>query len=139
MIPYKSINIKDLNSFAEGTLSDHLKMEVVDLGEDFIVMEMPVESYTKQPMGLLHGGAVASIAENAGSLGSYLIAGRDKIAAGMTLNCNHLKSVKDGKIRATAKAIHIGKNSHVWEIEVRNEQGELTNVCRLTVAIRDKK
>jgi 1,4-dihydroxy-2-naphthoyl-CoA hydrolase len=114
-------------------------MEVTEVGEDFLIMRMPVQSNVLQPFGILHGGAVAALAENAGSLASQLVVGKEKACSGIVLQCNHLKAVRDGFIEAKARAIHLGRSTHVWEIEVRNARGELSNVCRLTMAVMDRK
>ena len=114
-------------------------MEVTRIGEDFLEMKMPARPTNMQPFGIMHGGAVAALAENVGSLASHLILHPDKGAAGLTLTCNHLKSTREGFLTAIAKAKHIGRSSHVWEIEVRNGKEELTNLCVLTMAVIDLK
>ncbi|PCJ66715.1 MAG: thioesterase [Bacteroidetes bacterium] len=140
MIPYKAINISQLNEFGKNTLAEHLKMEVTEVGEDFITMKMPVNSTVHQPMGMLHGGAVAALAENVASLAGNLVAStKDKACLGLSLNTNHLKSVRDGFVFATAKAIHLGRSTQVWEVETKTEEGILINVCRMTLAVVDKK
>ena len=139
MIPYKSINISQLNDFGKDTLSDLLDMKVTDVGEDFLTMSMPVTSRVHQPLGLLHGGAVAALAENVASLAGNLVVGQQgKACVGLTLNTNHLKSVKDGLVLATAKAIHLGRTTQVWEVETKTQQGVLVNVTRMTLAVIDK-
>ena len=139
MIPYKTINKSDLNAFGKNTLSDHLDMEVIEIGEDFISMRMPVTSKVHQPLGLLHGGAVAALAENVGSLAGNIVAnGQGKVCVGISLNTNHLKGVKEGYVTATAKSIHLGRSTQVWEIETVNDKEELINVSRLTLAVIDK-
>ena len=89
-------------------------------------------------MGLLHGGAVAALAENVGSLAGHLTSGEGKACVGLTLNCNHLKAVTDGYVIATARPVHLGRSTQVWEIETTDEQKRLINVCRLTLAVIDK-
>ncbi|MBT8326098.1 MAG: hotdog fold thioesterase [Bacteroidia bacterium] len=139
MIPYKSINISQLNDFGKGTLSELLDMKVTDIGTDFLTMSMPVNSRVYQPLGLLHGGAVAALAENVASFAGNLIAGeKGKACVGLTLNTNHLKSVKEGLIYATAKPIHLGRSTQVWEVETKTEAGDLINVTRMTLAVIDK-
>ena len=139
MIPYKSINISQLNDFGKGTLSELLGMEVTDFGEDFLTMSMPVTSRVHQPLGLLHGGAVAALAENVASLAGNLVVGqKGKACVGLTLNTNHLKSVKEGLVYATAKPIHLGRSTQVWEVETKTQDGVLINVTRMTLAVIDK-
>ncbi len=138
MIPHKAININELNEFGKGSLSEHLEMEVIDIGPEHLSMRMPVHSKTHQPLGLLHGGAVAALAENVGSLAAQLCIPKEKACVGLSLSCNHLKSVKSGFVIATARPIHIGKSTHVWEVETKDDQERLINVCRLTMAVIDK-
>lgn len=140
MIPYKSIKISQLNEFGKNTLSDHLQMKVTDLGEDYVTMSMPVSSQVHQPMGLLHGGAVAALAENVASLaGNLVVAHQNKSCLGLTLNTSHLKSVREGMVYATAKAIHLGRSTQVWEIKTTSKENVLINVSRMTLAVVDKK
>ncbi len=138
MIPYKSINISQLNEFGKNTLAEHLAMEVTEIGENFITMRMPVNSKVHQPLGMLHGGAVAALAENVASLAANLVAGRDKACLGLSLNTNHIKSVKSGVVYATATPIHIGRSTHVWKVETRNEANELINTTTMTMAVINK-
>lgn len=140
MIPYKAINLSQLNKLGRDTLSDHLEMEVTAIGEDFLTMRMPVTSKVHQPLGLLHGGAVAALAENVASLAGNLVASsQNKACLGLSLNTNHLKSAKDGYVHATAKPVHLGRSTQVWEVETRNDEQVLINVCRMTLAVVDKK
>ncbi len=139
MIPHKSIKISQLNDFGKNTLSDHLQMKVTDIGEDYVTMSMPVSSQVHQPLGLLHGGAVAALAENVASLaGNLVVAHQKKSCLGLTLNTSHLKSVSDGLVFATAKAIHLGRTTQVWEIKTTSEENVLINVSRITLAVVDK-
>ena len=139
MIDFESINIQKLNQFAQGTLSDLLGMKVTEVGSHHLVMSMPVTPQHHQPMGLLHGGAIAALAENVGSLAGHLSTPDNKAVVGLSLKTNHLKSVREGNVFATARAIHLGQRTQVWEIETRNEKEELINVSRLTLAVIDKK
>ncbi len=140
MIPYKAINLSQLNKLGRNTLAEHLKMEVTAFGEDFLTMRMPVNSKVHQPLGMLHGGAVAALAENVASLaGNLVVSSQNKACLGLSLNTNHLKSAKDGYVHATAKPVHLGRSTQVWEVETRNDEQVLINVCRMTLAVVDKK
>ena len=139
MIPYKSINISDLNELQQNSLASHLKMEVVEIGEDFLTMSMPVEQNVMQPMGVLHGGATAALAENVASLAGLISLPKDKACVGLTLNANHIKSVRSGTVFAKAMAIHLGRSTQVWEVEVRTEAGDLVSTIRMTMAVVDRK
>ena len=139
MIPYKSIKISKLNDFGKNTLADHLQMKVTDVGEDFVTMSMPVSSKVHQPLGLLHGGAVAALAENVASLaGNLVVAHQNKSCLGLTLNTSHIKSVREGMVFATAKALHLGRTTQVWEIKTTSKEDILINVSRMTLAVVDK-
>jgi 1,4-dihydroxy-2-naphthoyl-CoA hydrolase len=128
---------ENLNAATMGT---HLGMQFVELGNDFLKMSMPVDERTKQPYGLLHGGASCALAETVGSIASALVIDTSKqICVGLEINANHLRGVKDGSIIATATRLHIGSSTHVWDIKIHNEQEKLICVSRLTVAILAKK
>lgn len=121
-------------------MSEHLDMEVTAFGEDFVTMRMPVNSHTHQPLGMLHGGAVAALAENVASLAGNLVVNVEgKACLGLSLNTNHLKSARDGYVHATARPIHLGRSTQVWEVETRNDDEVLINVCRMTLAVVDRK
>ena len=140
MIPHKFINISDLNELGKDTLAEHLQMEVTEVTANSLTMRMPVNSKVHQPLGMLHGGAVAALAENVASLaGNMVVNAADKSCLGLSLNTNHLKSVRDGYVYATAKYIHLGRSTQVWEVDTKDEEGVLINVCRMTLAVVDKK
>ncbi len=132
----KDIKLTDLNAFSPHTMSNHLGMEWTEIGPDFIKMRMPVDERTKQPYGLLHGGASCALAETVGSVGSHLIIDPDKfLCVGLEINANHISSARSGFVTATAIPLHIGKTTHVWDIKIHDEGGKLICVSRLTVAI----
>jgi 1,4-dihydroxy-2-naphthoyl-CoA hydrolase len=121
-------------------MSKHLGIEVVEIGSDFIKAKMPVDERTKQPYGILHGGASVALAETIGSYGSHLIVDSSKfLSVGLEINANHVRKVSEGYVTGTAKPIHIGKTTHVWGIEIVDDKGQLICICRLTVAIILKK
>ena len=139
MIPYKTIKINQLNNHGKNTLAEHLNMEVTAVGEDFVTMRMPVSHEVHQPLGLLHGGAVAALAENVASLaGNLVVAHLGKACLGLSLNTSHLKSASEGMVYATAKAIHLGRTTQVWEIRTKSDQDVLINISRMTLAVIDK-
>ena len=119
---------------------EHLGIEFTEIGTDYLLATMPVDERTKQPLGLLHGGASVALAETMGSVGATLCLDMKKqYAVGLEINTNHIKSVKSGRVTGKATPIHIGKSTHVWSIEIRNENGHLIAVSRITMAILDKK
>jgi len=121
------------NRATKDTLMETLGIQFTDFGEDFVVATMPVTSKVHQPMGLLHGGATAALAESLGSTGSFIML-RDEGAGivGIEVNANHLRSVREGVVTARGQLIHKGRRTHVWDIRVTDEEGKLISVCRLT-------
>jgi uncharacterized protein (TIGR00369 family) len=114
-------------------------MKVTDIGEDFLTMSMPVNSKVQQPFGVVHGGAVAALAENVASMAGNLLVEKGKVCVGLVLSSNHLKSVSNGTIYATAKPIHVGRSTQVWEVRTVSDQGVFINLSKLTLAVIDKK
>jgi 1,4-dihydroxy-2-naphthoyl-CoA hydrolase len=129
-----------LNKLGEGCMSEHLGIEYLEVGENHLKARMPVDSRTKQPYGHLHGGASVVLAEELGSMAANMaIDGTKFFAFGLEINANHIKSVKEGYVTGIASPLHIGKNTHVWEIKIHNDEGQLTCVSRLTMAVVPKK
>ena len=125
--------IERANRSSKNTLMETLKIRYTDIGEDYVVAEMPVSSAVSQPMGLLHGGANMALAESVGSLGSFVLLNDPTIGVvGLEINGNHIKSTKSGKVIARGELIHKGRSTHVWEIKIRNEANDLLSVCRMT-------
>jgi 1,4-dihydroxy-2-naphthoyl-CoA hydrolase len=131
------LNLAELSSLGKGTMGEHLGIEWVELGADFIKARMPVDHRTKQPYGLLHGGASVALAETLGSVGAALSVDPARyIAVGMEINANHIRSVRDGYVTGTTRPVHRGATTQVWEIRIEDERGKLVCISRLTVAIR---
>ena len=119
---------------------EHLGIEFTDIGKEFVSAKMPVDHRTHQPFGLLHGGASVTLAETLGSVASScVIDGSKQFCVGLEINANHLRGVKNGHVYGTAKSVHLGKSTHVWEIKIENEKDELICISRITMAILDKK
>lgn len=132
----KSVSIDDVKHFGKETMAAFLGMEWEDIGENFIKMSMPVNEKTRQPYGLLHGGASCSLAETIGSVASALVIDLDKFyCAGLEINANHVRGVKEGRVMAICTPLHLGRTTHVWDIKINDENGKLVCVSRLTVAI----
>lgn len=135
-----NVSLDQLNDTGKNTMSAALGMEFTEIGPDYLRMIMPVNDLTRQPYGLLHGGASVALAETIGSVGSSLIIDSTKqICVGLDINANHIKGVKDGYVHAIARPLHIGSTTHVWDIRICDEHNKLVCISRLTVAIRDKK
>ncbi len=123
----------------QGTIMEALGIETVHLSADRVVCTMPVDGRTRQPFGLLHGGASVVLAETAASLGTFAnIDQEQEYAVGMEINANHLRSVSDGQVTATAVPLHRGRTTMVWDIKITDDKDRLICVSRCTVAIRKK-
>lgn len=130
-----------LNNIGKGSMSDHVGIEFVESGDDFLTAKMPVDQRTVQPFRILHGGASVVLAETLGSIASVLcLADMSKQqAVGVEINANHLSSAREGAyVYGTVRPIRVGRTIHVWNIEIKNEQGKLVCVSRLTVAIVER-
>jgi len=121
------------NKFSKNTLMETLDIQYVDAGEDFLTAKMPVNPSVHQPMGILHGGASVALAESVGSAASHIFIDSEKfVVKGLEISANHLKSKRDGEVFATAKIIHKGRTTHLWEIRIVDENGALVSLCKLT-------
>lgn len=118
------------------TIHETLGIRVVDAGPDEVVLEMEVGPPVHQPMGLLHGGASAVLAESAASIGAYMACGDGEYSVGTDLNISHLRARRDGTVRAVARPVRKGRSLHVWTVDIVDEGGELVAVARCTLAIR---
>ena len=131
--------LAELNARAENTMGQFLDMEFLELGDDFLKMKMPVTSKTKQPMGLLHGGATAALAETIGSVSAVMCVDAEKESSvGLELNINHLRAVKEGSVFATCRPFHLGRTTHVWNIEIKDEKERMVSAARLTTMVIKK-
>jgi 1,4-dihydroxy-2-naphthoyl-CoA hydrolase len=130
------LSLDALNAGGAGTLMRPLGIVFTEIGEDFVRGTMPVDDRTRQPYGLLHGGASVALAETLGSLGANMCVDATRyLCVGQEINANHLKSVKSGSVTGTARPLHVGARSQVWSIDIVNESGALVCVSRLTVAV----
>lgn len=127
-----------LNTLNADSMPAHLDIRITEVGPDYLVATMPVNARTVQPFRILHGGASVVLAESLGSIASMLCIPDHSThtAVGLEVNANHLRSVPEGKtVTATCKPLRIGRTVHVWNIEIRDEQGDLSCISRLTVSI----
>lgn len=134
------VDLDFLKEMGKGTMVEHLGIEFTRIGDDFLEATMPVDHRTKQPMGLLHGGANVVLAETLGSVASALMVDQaTHYCVGLEINANHLKAVTSGTVRGITKAIHVGRKTQVWEIKIYSEQEELSCISRITIAVLEKK
>jgi 1,4-dihydroxy-2-naphthoyl-CoA hydrolase len=131
--------LKLTNAICKNTLMETLEIEFTDVGEDFLTARMPVQTKVFQPDGVLHGGASAALAESVGSAAVFVLNKNPKaIVRGIEISANHLKSVKDGYVHATARPIHLGKTIQLWEVLIEDDQKQLISICKLTTYTRIK-
>ncbi len=132
----KDLSITDLAPLGKNTMGEHIGIEWKEVGADFLSATMPVDNRTRQPYGLLHGGASVALAETLGSVAAAMVVDKDKFyCVGLEINANHVRSARDGQVTGIAKPVHIGASTHVWEIKIYDEKGKLVCVSRITVAI----
>ena len=135
----KQSALEKINAFQKNTMTEHIGIEITDFGNDFLSGKMPVDHRTIQPYGLLHGGASAILAESLGSIaGAMKINHETQGVVGVEINCNHLRSARDGWVHGKATQVKIGRKIQVWNIEIKNDDEKLVCVSRLTLAVIEK-
>jgi 1,4-dihydroxy-2-naphthoyl-CoA hydrolase len=134
--PFRGIpDLADLNALSKGTAMEPLGIVFTEIGPDFVRGTMPVDERTRQPYGLLHGGASVLLAETLGSSAGNLCVGSDEVCVGIEINANHLRAARDGIVTGTARPIHVGARTQVWDIRIEDERGRLVCISRLTLAV----
>ena len=131
----KPISVELLTAGTRKTADEHLGIEFVEVGDDYIVGRVPVDERTRQPYGLVHGGVSVVLAETLGSCGAAFSCPPGYRAVGLDINANHLRGVSSGWVTGTARSVHRGRTTHVWQIELRDEAGNMTCISRITMAI----
>ena len=135
----KEAILQQLNAIVPNTLLETLQISYTDLGEDYLTAKMPVNASVHQPQGILHGGATVALAETVGSTASHLFIDTSKFKVkGLEISANHLKSKSEGEVFATARPIHKGRTTHLWEIKIEDEEGKLISLCKLTTIVLPK-
>ena len=129
------ISVDILTRLSEGSAVSHLGIEFLEVGDDYIVGRVPVNAHTRQPYGLLHGGVSVTLAETLGSCGAAFSCTPGQLAVGLDINANHLRGVSSGWVTGTARAVHIGRSTQVWQIDLRDDTGKLSCVSRITMAV----
>ena len=132
-------SLADLNKTAH-TMLGHIGIEFTEVGDDYVSARMPVDQRTHQPAGLLHGGASVTLAETLGSTGAFLcVDPKTSQVVGLEINANHVRGVKEGWVTGTARPLHRGRTTQLWEIKIVDEAGKLVCVSRITMAVLEKK
>lgn len=138
MLWFTNYTIEDISYLTHKNMLEHLGIEIVEIGDDFLKARMPVDERTVQSMNTLHGGASVALAESVGSIGTFLTLDPQKqYCVGMEINANHLRRVSEGFVYATARPLHRGKRTQVWSIDIEDENNRLVCVSRITMAIID--
>ncbi|MCF7751147.1 hotdog fold thioesterase [Bacillus subtilis subsp. subtilis] len=131
-----AVSIEALNALSRNTLIDHLGIVFTAAGEDWISATMPVDERTRQPYGILHGGASVVLAETLGSsAGNLCVDTREQVCVGLEINANHIRAMRGGVVTGTARAVHVGRSTHVWDIRIEDDGGRLVCTSRLTLAV----
>jgi len=124
-----------LNALSDGTAMQPLGIVFTEIGPDYLRATMPVDVRTRQPYGLLHGGASVLLAETLGSSAGNLCTPEGRVCVGIEINANHLSAVREGIVTGTARPLHVGGRTQVWEIRIEDDQGRLACISRLTLAV----
>ncbi len=133
---HTDLTLEALSSRGQNTMIEYLGIEFVEIGDDFLTARMPVDHRTKQPEGIMHGGASCVLAESIGSTAANCVVDSKQFyCVGLDINTNHVRSIREGFVFAKAKPFHIGRTTQVWGIEIQNEAQKLVSVNRLTMAV----
>lgn len=137
MTPFwkQAVSVEVLTAIHRDTAVAHLGIEFLEVGDNWIRGRVPVDTRTRQPYGILHGGVSVVLAETLGSCGAAFACPQGHRAVGLDINANHLRSTTSGWVTGTARPLHVGRSTHVWQIELTNDQDQLTCVSRLTMSI----
>jgi 1,4-dihydroxy-2-naphthoyl-CoA hydrolase len=136
----KELTLEEIKPLGKGTMGEYIGIEWNELGDDFIKATMPVDHRTRQPYGLLHGGASCVLAETIGSVASAMVVDHSRfVCVGLEINANHVRSARTGFVTGIATPLHLGANTHVWDIKIYDEIEKLVCISRLTVAVIPRK
>jgi 1,4-dihydroxy-2-naphthoyl-CoA hydrolase len=140
MIWKHSVDLDLINARGKNTMVEYLAIEFIEIGADFMVAKMPVDHRTKQLLGIMHGGASCILAETVGSTtANYAVDFKTQYCVGLDINTNHIRSAREGFVYGKALPFHLGKTTHVWGIEIRDDHQHLISVNRLTMAVLNRK
>jgi 1,4-dihydroxy-2-naphthoyl-CoA hydrolase len=134
----KPVTVESINILHANTAVSQFGIEWTEIGPDYMVARMPVDRRTMQPYGLLHGGALVTLAETLASCAAISAVPESQLAVGVEVNANHIRSAREGFVFGTCKPVHLGRNTHVWQVEVKNEKGALCCISRLTLAVVER-
>jgi 1,4-dihydroxy-2-naphthoyl-CoA hydrolase len=133
---FRAYTLTELQAANAVNMLSHLDIQITEIGDDFLVGTMPVDERTRQPFGVLHGGATCVLTESLGSIGANLtVDPSTHYAVGLEINANHLRAVPAGRVKGVARPVHLGRSTQVWEIRVMDERDQLCAISRLTMAV----
>jgi len=135
----RQIDITKAADRCQNTMVDHLGIEFTEVGDDYLIASMPIDQRTKQPAGIMHGGASCALAETVGSTAANFCVEDPYYCVGLDINVNHIRAMRSGKVYAKAKPYHLGRTTQVWGIEIVDEENKLVSVSRLTMAVIERK
>jgi 1,4-dihydroxy-2-naphthoyl-CoA hydrolase len=131
-----AITAEQINPIGKGNMAEWLGIEITEVGDDYLKATMPIDHRTRQPYGLLHGGASVVLAETLGSVGAAFVVDRNKYdCVGLEINANHLRGVREGLVTAIARPVHIGKTTQVWDIRIHDSRDKIVCISRITIAV----
>lgn len=137
---YKPFTLEHLNQTGVGTMVEFLGISFIEIGDDYLKATMPVTAKTKQPMGILHGGANVVLAETLASVAAMVVLNTEThYSVGLDINANHIRSVSEGIVTGITRPLHLGRTTQVWSIDIFNEKGNLTCTSRMTAAVIERK
>lgn len=132
----RQATVEALNASNPGTLNEALGIRFTEIGADYLRGTLPVDPRTRQPYGLLHGGASVALAESLGSVAGWLSLPADGgRTMGLEINANHVRAITEGVVTGTARPLHLGRSTHVWEVRIEDAQGRLTCISRITLVV----
>jgi 1,4-dihydroxy-2-naphthoyl-CoA hydrolase len=135
----REVNLADIIAMNEHTMESFLGIEFIEIGEDYLKARMPVNEKTRQPYGIMHGGASCVLAETIASVAAVFCVDAEKqVCVGIEINTSHVHSIKSGWVIGTAHPLHLGKSTQLWEIPIEDEEGKLISMNRLRIAVLDK-
>jgi len=133
------VDVAAATELSRNSVSDHLGIEFIEVGDDFLKARMPVDQRTKQPAGILHGGSSVVLAESLASwAATFVIDPSQQSCVGLEINANHLRAVREGHVVGVARPVHLGKSTQVWEVRISDDKDRLTCISRVTMAVLDK-
>lgn len=134
------IDLESLSERSENTLVSHCQITFTEVGDDYLIAEMPILDQVKQPLGIMHGGASCVLAESVGSVAAnYAVNIQTHFCVGLSIYTNHIRSIRDGRVAGRASPRHLGKSTQVWLIEITNEQQQLISSTQLTMAVLERR